>query len=80
MSSTRDALQEIFRDMFDDEDIVLNDDTSAKDIKGWDSLNNVKLIVNIERKFGIRFSTGEIVSLNNVRNLLDLIEKKQGNV
>ena len=78
MNSTRDDLQEIFRDLFDDEDIVLSDDTSAKDVKGWDSLNNIKLMVHIEREFKIRFSAGDIVSLNNVGDLVGLIEKKRG--
>jgi len=75
MASTRDELQEIFRDLFDDDDIVLTDSTSAADIRGWDSLKNVKLIVQIEKKFKIRFSTGEVVGLKNVGELLALIER-----
>jgi len=75
MASQRDELQEIFRDLFDDDDIVLTDSTSAADIRGWDSLKNVKLIVQIEKKFKIRFSTGEVVGLKNVGELLALIER-----
>jgi acyl carrier protein len=78
MLGQREKLQEIFRDLFDDENIVLTDETSAKDIAGWDSLTNVKLIVRIERGFKIRFGTGEIVGINNVGELEALITKKLG--
>jgi acyl carrier protein len=78
MLDPRDRLQDIFRDLFDDDDIVLTDATSAKDIDGWDSLANVKLIVRIEKAFKIRFGTGEIVGLNNVGELVSRIRKKIG--
>jgi acyl carrier protein len=71
-------LQEIFRDLFDDDDIVLSDSTSAKDIARWDSLQNVKLMIRIERAFKVKFGTGEVVGLKNVGELLSLIEKKRG--
>jgi len=76
MSVHRERLQEIFRDLFDDDSIVLADSTSAKDVPGWDSLKNVRLIVQIEKAFKIRFGTGEVVGLNNVGDLLALIDKK----
>ncbi len=78
MLDPRDRLQDIFRDLFDDDDIVLTDATSAKDIDGWDSLANVKLIVRIEKAFKIRFGTGEIVGLSNVGELVSRIRKKIG--
>ena len=76
MRDYRSELQEIFRDLFDDDDIVLRDDMSAKDVPGWDSLNNVKLLVRIEKKFGIRFSTGEVVTLKNIGELIALMERR----
>lgn len=76
MSGHREKLQEIFRELFDDDSIVLADATSAKDIPRWDSLNNVKLIIRIERQFKIRFATGELMGLNNVGELLTLIGAK----
>jgi acyl carrier protein len=76
MSAYREKLQQIFRDLFDDDSIVLSDATSAPDIPGWDSLNNVKLIVRIEREFKIRFATGGLMGLKNVGELLALIEDK----
>jgi acyl carrier protein len=78
MANHRDELQEIFRDLFDDESIVLRDDTTAKDVAGWDSLKNVKLMIRIEKAFRVRFGTGEVVGLKNVGELLALIERKLG--
>ena len=78
MSALRDQLQGIFRDLFDDDTIVLSDSTSAKDVAGWDSLKNVRLMVRVEKEFKIRFGTGEVVGLNNVGDLVALIEKKLG--
>ena len=77
MPTERDELQEIFRDLFDDDEIVLRDDTTAKDVPGWDSLKNVKLMIRVEKAFGIRFGTGEVVGLKNVGELLALIERKR---
>jgi acyl carrier protein len=76
MSTTLDKLQDIFRDLFDDDDLVLTQQTAAKDVKGWDSLKNVKLIVQIEKAFKIRFATGEVVALKDVGELVALIERK----
>ena len=78
MSSNRERLEKIFRDLFDDDGLTLSDATAAKDVPGWDSLNNVKLIVRIEKEFKIRFATGEMIGLNNVGELLGLISKKTG--
>jgi acyl carrier protein len=76
MSAHLDKLQEIFRNLFDNDDIILTDNTSAKDIAGWDSLKNVKLIVRIEKAFKIRFATGEVARMSNVGELLALIDKR----
>jgi len=76
MRDYRTELQSIFRDLFDDDDIRINDNTTAVDISGWDSLNNVRLVGMIERHFGIQFSTGEVVSLANVGELLKIIEQR----
>ncbi len=69
-------LQDIFRDFFDDEDIVLTDETTADDIDGWDSLTHVQLIVAVEKAFSVKFSTVEVMKLKNVGEFAVLIEKK----
>jgi acyl carrier protein len=70
------ALNPIFQDMFDDDDIALTSDTTAKDIEGWDSLAHVSLIVAAEQRFGVKFRTAELDSLHNVGHFAQLISKK----
>ena len=69
-------LNEVFRDVLDDDTIVLNDQTVADDVDGWDSLTNMVLITEIENKFGVRFSFREIVKLKNVGDLCRTIMNK----
>jgi acyl carrier protein len=76
MRDIRSEVQDVFRSLFEDDDIVIDDDTTAADIEGWDSLNNVKLMIQIERKFGFRFKTVEIAGLKNVGELLAIIQSR----
>jgi len=76
MTETMTKLQDIFRDFFDDEDIVLTNETTADDIDGWDSLTHVQLIVAVEKAFSVKFSTVEVMKLKNVGEFAALIEKK----
>ncbi|MDE6098639.1 MAG: acyl carrier protein [Muribaculaceae bacterium] len=69
-------LQEIFRDVLDNDDIILDRNTSAADIDEWDSLANVQLIIEIESEFGIRFTSAEIPSWQNIGDITDCIAKK----
>lgn len=69
-------LTEIFRDVFDDDSIVLTPETTAAHIHDWDSANHVNLIVAIEVRMKIKFKTVEIESLHNVGNLVSLVEQK----
>ena len=75
-TSTYQRLTPVFRDIFDDDDLVPTPTLSAHQVNGWDSLANVRLFLEIERAFCIRFSATEIGSLKNVGQLADLIEKK----
>lgn len=68
-----EQLNEIFRDIFDDEDIVVNDDTTADDIEDWDSLEHINLMVEIENTFEIKFNMGEVNSMKNVGEMVDII-------
>lgn len=67
---------EILEDVMDVEDIALTDDTTADDVEEWDSLSHVRLIVAIERKYGIKFTNTEIAGLQRVKDIIDLIETK----
>jgi acyl carrier protein len=78
MKDVRIELTAVFRDVFDDPKIELRDDLTAKDVKGWDSLSNVDLVVAVEQRFKIKLTTREVVSLKNVGELVRLVEKKIG--
>ena len=69
-------LEEIFRDVFDDEDITLCDETTADDIEDWDSLEQINLIVSIEKKYDIKFNIAEVAALKNVGDMVDSILKR----
>ena len=71
-------LNEVFQDVFDDEDISVNDSTTAVDIEDWDSLEHINLIVAVERAFGIKFSMGETTSMKNVGAMVDIIAERAG--
>lgn len=70
------ALQDIFRDIFDDDDIELTPTTSAADIPEWDSFNHVNIIVASEMRFGVKFLAAELDDLKNVGDFVALVEKK----
>jgi acyl carrier protein len=69
-------LTELFREIFDESSIVLTEATTADDVYGWDSLNHVAIVVQTERRFGVKFQTSEIEELKNVGDFIHLIEKK----
>jgi acyl carrier protein len=70
------AVQDVFIDVLEDDDIVLNYSTTADDIEDWDSLNNILLIVEIEKKFKLKFKLEEIHSFKNVSEMCDYIFNK----
>jgi acyl carrier protein len=70
------ALTQVFHDVFDDDSIVLRPDLTASDVDGWDSLAHVRLLLTVERKFGIKFNAVEAGKLKNVGELIELIESK----
>lgn len=70
-------VQDIFHDVLDNEEIVLTLDTTAEDIEEWDSLSHIQLIVAIERVFKIKFTSKEILSWNNVGEMIACIAGKR---
>lgn len=70
------ALQEIYQDVLDIEDIELTESTTADDVEEWDSLSHVQLVVAIEKEFKIKFTSKEILSWSNVGDLVNCIADK----
>lgn len=71
-------VQEIFRDNFDDDSIVLTRETNAEDIEDWDSLEQINLLTAIEKKYGLKFNLRDVRGLQNVGDLLDLVQRLAG--
>ena len=69
-------LNKIFRDVFDDDDILLSEHTSAADIDDWDSLEQINLVVAIQDLFRVKFNIDEVNSIKNVGEMVDFILKK----
>lgn len=67
---------EIFKDVLDLEDIELTDETTADDVEEWDSLSHIQLVVAIEKAFGVKFTSGEILRWKNVGEMIATIIKK----
>lgn len=71
-----EKLNEIFRDVFDDESISVSRETTADDIEDWDSLTHVTLIGEVEEAFSMRFFMKEVVSMKNVGEMIDIIASR----
>lgn len=71
-------VQAIFRTVLKNESVILDDETTAEDVPGWDSLTHVEIIAAIEKHFGIRFSIREMLSWKTVGKMVDCIAKKIG--
>lgn len=71
-----EKVQDIFRTVLDDEDIVLSNESTADDIEEWDSLNNLLLLVQIEKTFGVKFTSSESSSWQNVGEMIESLHAK----
>lgn len=71
------VLTGLFRDVFDDDSVTPHESMTAADVEGWDSLSHIRLVVAVEEKFSLRFTTVEINDLKNVGDFVDLIMRKQ---
>jgi len=77
MSQTLEEINEVFQEVFEDEDLDVRAQTSARDIDDWDSLMHVNLILAVESRFDVRFTSTEVAALKDVGELVELVEKKQ---
>lgn len=71
-----EKLQDVIREVVDNEDVILSDNLVASDVDGWDSLAQVLIVGEIQNEFGVKFTSGEINALANVGELVDAIMSK----
>ncbi len=71
-----EELRDMFKAVFDDEDLEITPEMTARDYEDWDSLAQIQLIVEAERRFGVKFTTQEMNGLKNVGDFAKLIEGK----
>ena len=68
-----ERLNNVFRDIFDDDSIIVKPETTSNDIEDWDSLEHINLVVAIEQEFGMKFNMNEVTSMKNVGEMVDII-------
>ena len=71
-----DALNQVFRQVLEDDAIVLHADTTAEDVDGWDSMNHIFIVAELEKRFGLKFRAAEMEELKNVGELMSLLRQK----
>jgi acyl carrier protein len=69
-------LDTIFQDILDDDELRLSPETTARDVENWDSLSHVRLMLTVEKSFGVKFSAAEIGRLKNVGSLVTLLQDR----
>ena len=79
MNDIYDTLMDVFRELFEDETIQLNENTTANDVEGWDSLSHSLVILAVEKRFKIKFTQREILGFANVGGMAECIHTKLEN-
>ncbi|MBP5608700.1 MAG: acyl carrier protein [Lachnospiraceae bacterium] len=69
-----ERVNDVFREVFEDDDIAVTESTTANDIEDWDSLMHITLISEIEAAFGFRFAMKDVVGMKDVGEMLTIIE------
>lgn len=72
----KNKLQEIFADVFDNEEIEITEETNADDIETWDSLTHISILASVQDEFNVSFDMDEIVAMKKVGDMLDAIMAK----
>lgn len=68
-----ERLNNVFRDVFDDESIELHDETTSDDIEDWDSFEHINLVVAVEDEFSFKIPMGKVITMKNVGEMVDII-------
>lgn len=68
-------LRNIFRDIFNDEEMSITEETYRSDIEDWDSVSHVKIVLAVEEEFAIRLTTDEVASIKSVGGFIAAINR-----
>lgn len=71
-----EKLNEIFRDIFDDDSLVITETTTANDVEDWDSIEHINLIDAVEKEFGMKFKMQEVSGMKNVGEMVQIIAER----
>ena len=71
-----EKIQDILRDIFDDDELTVTETTCAADVEGWDSLQQISIIAAIEYEFKVKFSLTDMKNAENVGQLADVIAQR----
>lgn len=64
-----ERLEDVFREVFNDDDLALTDDMTSRDIAGWDSVAHINLMCSIEQAFGVQFTGNELAEFQDIAEL-----------
>ena len=78
MNATMDKINDVFRNVFDDDELTVTRQTTASNVEGWDSVMHVTLLINVEKAFGVKLSSSAVGGMKTVGDLVDLIEAQGG--
>ena len=68
-----ERLNTVFREVFDDDKIEVNPDTTSDDIEDWDSLEHINLVAAVEQEFGVKFTMAQVLGMKNVGEMVGII-------
>jgi len=75
MSDLLEAITEVMREVFEDDALEVDRQTTAADVAGWDSLQHVTLVLRVEARFGIRLTSAEVADLRDIGHLVDIVQQ-----
>jgi len=68
-------IRNVFREVFDDDEMIILDSTSSNDIEDWDSVAHIKLVLSLEQEFSIRLTIDEVASIKTVDDFKQSISR-----
>ena len=70
-------IQNVFREVLEDEDFVLDRTLKREDLEGWDSLTHIQLVLSLEKEFGVKFTTQQITKMQSVEDIISFLKSMQ---